>query len=131
MRSGPGVGGVIVPTRGRLGLEPPAGSRPWRLSPSRRPRPRPGKGVSAATGEEDIGALSAFRQLASLDREVLVLSGAMFALSLGFQMTSRYLPEYLAVLGASPFVVGLYGTVGNVLGVAWFLAFGEELEAYA
>ncbi|MFW5940021.1 MAG: MFS transporter, partial [Halolamina sp.] len=42
-----------------------------------------------------------------------------FAFSLGFQMTSRYLPEYMAALGASGFVVGLYGTVGNVISAVY------------
>ena len=46
---------------------------------------------------------------------VLVLSLAMFAFSLGFQMTSRFLPEYMVALGASGFVVGLFGTVGNII----------------
>ncbi|MDZ7730832.1 MAG: MFS transporter [Natrialbaceae archaeon] len=57
----------------------------------------------------------ALRQLFSFEPDVLVLSGAMFAFSLGFQMTSRFLPEYLTVLGASAVVVGLYGTLGNLI----------------
>jgi len=60
-----------------------------------------------------------FRQFFALERDVLVLSLAMFAFSLGFQMTSRYLPEYMAALGASGFVVGLYGTVGNVISAVY------------
>ncbi|ARS90391.1 MFS transporter [Natrarchaeobaculum aegyptiacum] len=68
-----------------------------------------------ATEGETPDALDPFRQFFSLQRDVLVLSVAMFAFSLGFQMTSRYLPEYMAVLGASTFVIGLYGTFGNVI----------------
>ncbi|WP_435116527.1 MFS transporter [Halolamina sp. C58] len=60
-----------------------------------------------------------FRQFFALERDVLVLSLALFAFSLGFQMTSRYLPEYMAALGASGFVVGLYGTVGNVISAVY------------
>jgi MFS family permease len=63
--------------------------------------------------------LDAFRQFFGLRRDVLVLSVAMFAFSLGFQMTTRYLPEYLTVLGASGFVVGLFGTVGNVISAVY------------
>jgi MFS family permease len=59
--------------------------------------------------------LDTFRQFFALERDVLVLSLAMFAFSLGFQMTSRYLPEHMVALGASAAVVGLYGTVGNLL----------------
>ena len=64
---------------------------------------------------EETGPLGAFRQFFALERDVLVLSLAMFAFSLGFQMTSRYLPEYMVALGASGFVVGLFGTAGNVI----------------
>jgi MFS family permease len=56
-----------------------------------------------------------FRQFLSLRRDVLVLSVAMFAFSLAFQMTSRYVPEYLRVLGAGAGVIGLYGSVGNLI----------------
>ncbi|WP_313691512.1 MFS transporter [Halorarum halobium] len=59
--------------------------------------------------------LDAFRQFVSLPGDVLVLSLAMFAFSLGFQMTGRYLPEYLSVLGAGSVVIGLYGSVGNLI----------------
>jgi len=59
------------------------------------------------------------RQLFSFEREVLILSLAMFAFSLGFQMTSRYLSEYVLVLGATPFVAGLLGSFGNVLGAVY------------
>ena len=65
--------------------------------------------------EEEFELVYVFRQFLGLQRDVLVLSVAMFAFSLGFQMTSRYLPEYLLALGASGFVVGLFGTVGNVI----------------
>lgn len=56
-----------------------------------------------------------FRQFFSLRRDVLVLSLAMFAFSLGFQMTSRFLPDYMLHLGATGFIVGLFGTLGNII----------------
>ena len=68
---------------------------------------------------EVSGPVDAFRQFFGLQRDVLVLSVAMFAFSLGFQMTSRYLPEYMTALGASGFVVGLFGTVGNVVSAVY------------
>ena len=71
-------------------------------------------------GESDSpDALATYRQFFSLERDVLVLSLAMFAFSLGFQMTNRYIPEYMAALGASAFVIGLFGTVGNVISAAY------------
>ena len=63
--------------------------------------------------------LDPFRQFFSFERDVLVLSVAMFAFSLGFQMTSRYVPQYMNVLGASAFAIGLFGTVGNIIGAAY------------
>jgi MFS family permease len=65
--------------------------------------------------EGATGPLDQFRRLFSLRRDVLVLSVAMFAFSLAFQMTGRYVPEYLRVLGAGAGVIGLYGTVGNLI----------------
>ena len=68
---------------------------------------------------EASGPLDAFRQFFALRRDVLVLSMAMFAFSLSFQTTTRYLPEYMVALGASGFVVGLFGTVGNVISAVY------------
>ncbi len=63
--------------------------------------------------------LDAVRAFLALRRDVLVLSVAMFAFSLGFQMTSRFLPRYMELLGASGVVVGLFGTVGNVVSAVY------------
>ncbi|QLG29319.1 MFS transporter [Halorarum halophilum] len=71
--------------------------------------------ASEAEGEPEPDPLDAFRQFLALPGDVLVLSLAMFAFSLGFQMTGRYLPEYLSVLGAGSVVIGLYGSVGNLI----------------
>jgi len=65
------------------------------------------------------GPLDAVRGFLSLRRDVLVLSLAMFAFSLSFQMTSRFLPRYIELLGASGVVVGLYGTLGNVVSAVY------------
>ncbi|QSG04114.1 MFS transporter [Natranaeroarchaeum sulfidigenes] len=60
-----------------------------------------------------------FRQFFALERDVLVLSLAMFAFSLGFQMTGRYMAEYMSALGATALVIGLYGTFGNIIGAVY------------
>jgi len=70
-------------------------------------------------GADDSGALDGLRRFFTLERDVLVLSLAMFAFSLAFQMTSRFLPEYLVALGAGGVVVGLFGTVGNVISAVY------------
>ena len=64
---------------------------------------------------EETSPLDTFRQFFALEWDVLVLSLAMFAFSLGFQMTNRFLPEYMFALGATGFIVGLFGTVGNII----------------
>jgi len=73
----------------------------------------------ATVEAEDAGPLDTFRQFFALERDVLVLSLAMFAFSLGFQMTNRFLPEYMVALGASGFVVGLFGTFGNIISAVY------------
>ncbi|MFW6153447.1 MAG: MFS transporter [Halobacteriota archaeon] len=69
--------------------------------------------------EVDDGELGPFRQFFALERDVLVLSLAMFAFSLGFQMTNRFLPDYLIYLGATGFIVGLFSTLGNAIGAIY------------
>lgn len=65
--------------------------------------------------DEGTGVLEPFRQFFSLQRDVLVLSLAMFAFSLGFQMTNRFIPDYMVHLGATGLIVGLFGTLGNII----------------
>jgi MFS family permease len=70
-------------------------------------------------GSDSPGALSTYRQVLGLPGDVLVLSVAMLGFSLAFQMTGRYVPEYLAALNAGAGVVGLYGSVGNLIGAVY------------
>jgi MFS family permease len=69
--------------------------------------------------EPDVDVFSSFRQFFALRRDVLVLSLAMFAFSLAFQMTGRYIPKYLEALGAGGVVIGAYGSVGNLIGAVY------------
>ena len=71
--------------------------------------------MPATDAGDDLGALSTFRQFFALEGDVLVLSVAMFAFSLGFQMTGRYMPRYLSVVGAGSVAIGLYGAVVAVV----------------
>jgi len=64
----------------------------------------------AAESEESVDALDSYRQFFALEPDVLVLSVAMLVFSLAFQMTTRYVPEYLFTLGAGAGIVGLYGS---------------------
>jgi MFS family permease len=75
--------------------------------------------VATERDRTSVDILDAFRQFFALERDVLVLSLAMLAFSLSFQMTSRYVPEYLRVLGAGAGVIGLYGSVGNLIAAVY------------
>ncbi|ELY67477.1 MFS transporter [Natrinema versiforme] len=68
---------------------------------------------------ESADPLDPFRQFVALERDVLVLSAAMFAFSLGFQMTNRYMAEYMSALGASAVVIGLFGSFGNIISAVY------------
>lgn len=67
------------------------------------------------TDQESPNVFAAFRQFFALESDMLVLSLAMFGFALAFQTTRQYIPEYLRLLGASSFVIGVYGTLGNLL----------------
>jgi MFS family permease len=72
-----------------------------------------------AQEEGDPDPFDSVRQFVTMPRDVLVLSLAMLAFSLGFQMTTRYVPEYMRVLGAGPVVVGLYKSLGDLIGAVY------------
>jgi len=76
--------------------------------------------VFVADGGHEVGGVRGYvRQFLSLQRDVLVLSVAMLAFSLAFQMTSRYVPEYLVALGASGAAVGLFGSASNLVSAVY------------
>jgi MFS family permease len=70
-------------------------------------------------GTETPSVRGTLRDVFALERDVLVLSVAMFAFSLGFQMTGRYLPRYMTFLGAGGVAVGLYGSLGNLISAVY------------
>jgi MFS family permease len=65
--------------------------------------------------QQSSDAFAGFRQFFALEPDVLVLSVAMFGFALAFQTTRQYIAQYLSVLGAGAFIIGLYGTLGNIL----------------
>jgi MFS family permease len=77
-----------------------------------------------AEESDAVDTLGPFRQFLSLERDVLVLSVAMLAFSLGFQMTNQYFGLYLDALGASAVVVGLYRSFSDLVGAVYPYAGG-------
>jgi len=51
----------------------------------------------------------------SLERNVAIASTAVFLLGLGEELWKKFLPKYLEYLGASPVVIGMFGTTENLL----------------
>ncbi|QSG14914.1 MFS transporter [Halapricum desulfuricans] len=76
-------------------------------------------GEDTTVKAEESSAIETLRRFFALRRDVLVLSLAMFAFSLAFQMTNRFLPDYIVALGGSEFLVGVFGTVGNIIAAVY------------
>ncbi|HEY3124754.1 MAG TPA: MFS transporter, partial [Thermoanaerobaculia bacterium] len=64
-------------------------------------------------------ALASWRRRLGLERRVGVLAAALFVYGFGEELWFRYLPEFLRVLGASAFAVGLFGTAKDLLDAAY------------
>jgi MFS family permease len=63
--------------------------------------------------------LAAWRRRLGLERRVGALAAGLFVYGFGEELWFRYLPEYLRVLGASAFTVGLFGTAKDFLDAAY------------
>jgi len=50
-----------------------------------------------------------------LRRNIVAVAGAMFLMGLGEELWKRFLPKYLAALGAPVLAIGLYGTIRDLL----------------
>src|SRR5713226_4954484 len=64
-------------------------------------------------------ALAAWRRRLGLERRVGALAAGLFVYGFGEELWFRYVPEYLRVLGASAFAVGLFGTARDFLDAAY------------
>ena len=64
-------------------------------------------------------APSAWLRRLGLERRVGALAAGLFVYGFGEELWFRYLPEYLRILGASAFAVGLFGTAKDFLDAAY------------
>jgi MFS family permease len=62
---------------------------------------------------------SPWRRRLGLERRVGALAAGLLVYGFGEELWFRYLPEYLRVLGASAFAVGLFGTARDFLDAAY------------
>ncbi len=60
-----------------------------------------------------------WRHRLGLERRAAALAVALFVYGFGEELWSRYLPEYLRVLGASALLVGAFGTFKDLLDAAY------------
>ncbi|TLY29150.1 MAG: hypothetical protein E6K56_08745, partial [Ignavibacteria bacterium] len=50
-----------------------------------------------------------------LRRNILVMLAGVFALGLGEELWSRFIPKYLEFLGAGIWIIGIFGVVKDLL----------------
>ena len=65
------------------------------------------------------GAPGSWRRRLGLERRVAALASALLVYGFGEELWTRYLPEYLRFLGASALLVGVFGTVRDLLDAAY------------
>ncbi len=57
----------------------------------------------------------ALRQFFALERNIVVMLGALLAIGMGEELWVRYMPKYLEALGASALAIGAYGSFKRVV----------------
>src|SRR5262249_26446479 len=62
-----------------------------------------------------VGPLGRLRNALGLERNVTVMSAAVFLVGAGEELWTRFIPKYLQALGAGPATVGLFGTFDDFL----------------
>ena len=65
------------------------------------------------------GGPASWRRRLGLERRVAALAAALLVYGFGEELWFRYLPEYLRSLGASALLVGVFGTVRDLLDAAY------------
>lgn len=65
--------------------------------------------------QQERSYLRAVGEYLALRRDLSVLLGVILLIGLGEEMWIRFLPKYLEVLGASALVIGLFGTLTDLL----------------
>src|SRR5688572_27359285 len=72
------------------------------------------EGYMAAKSEREVFPGMAWRKRCAdylgLERNVTAASSAVFLLGFGEELWKKFLPKYLEALGASTFVIGMFGT---------------------
>jgi MFS family permease len=64
---------------------------------------------------KDIGVL----EFLGLRRDIILLLAMVILIGMGERMGSRFIPKYIAELGAGAILIGIYGALENLLGALW------------
>jgi len=64
---------------------------------------------------QPVTGLSRIRDWLGLERNILVMLMTILILGMGEELWMRFVPKYLELLGASSWVVAVYGTLKNLL----------------
>jgi MFS family permease len=73
------------------------------------------KATRQASDHEPASSARRLRESFGLERNIVVMSLAVFLLGAGEELWKSFLPKYLEVLGASAAVIGLFGTARDFL----------------
>ena len=73
------------------------------------------RGINGFSTTKQNGLAAKLQDFFGLKRNIVVLSLAMFIAGFGTQLWTRFMPKYLEALGASAFIIGVYGSLRNAL----------------
>jgi len=86
--------------------------------------------VSEPAAAAGAGRRARLAQGLGLDRNTTAVAGAMFLMGLGEELWKRFIPKYLASLGAPVLAIGLYGTTEDLLDALYQYPGGWVADRY-
>src|SRR5436189_5335955 len=70
-------------------------------------------------GEQSVNRKRQFADVFGLERNLVILLIAIFAIGAGEELWMRFVPKYLQALGATVFVIGLYDALRTLVGAVY------------
>lgn len=69
----------------------------------------------ARESKKDLNQLSHLRYWLGLERNIIVMLTAILIIGMGEELWMRFVPKYLELLGASAWIIALYGTLKDLI----------------
>jgi MFS family permease len=79
------------------------------------PRSAEALSSAASVAAQPAAGLSRWRHWLGLERNILVMLAAILILGMGEELWMRFVPKYLELLGASAWIIAVYGTLKDLL----------------